>query len=241
MSQVYTDDPCANLMEPMPRFSPRCAAAFLLIAFPVPALADEVVFDDDGRQIQLNADGTWVFLSRDRFAINAAGDRIRLRPDGTWTTASSPNAPKKTTTTGASTDVDVSMYLAQVEIQRKMTRRQKNKHAEMRTIYTLRLANNSDRAIPLSESLAGRMTAGSSRGAEYPIESLVLPGASLGPGENADLHVIAVGAPQWFGVKYLGLDIAADTFGDSAKQALRKDMDEVIRLEVDEFRLPDGQ
>ena len=48
------------------------------------ATADTVVLSDDGREVKLNDDGSWEFVSEDRFATTEDGERIRLRADGRW-------------------------------------------------------------------------------------------------------------------------------------------------------------
>ena len=202
----------------------------------LPVAAAEVVIDSDGRQVQLNGDGTWTLLSKDRFATNAAGQRIRLRADGTWAVVDAGATPAQAPPIRA--QADVSLYLARVEIQRKRLKRPKGSHAETRTIYTLRVMNNSARELELPSALAEHLTATSSRGADYPIESVALPGAHLDPGAAADIHVVAVGSPQWFGIKHIALEIAPGTFGAAPRQRLQKSIDEVVRTDVDTFRLP---
>ena len=42
------------------------------------------VHSDDGREVVLDADGSWYFKSGDRFATAADGRRVRLKADGNW-------------------------------------------------------------------------------------------------------------------------------------------------------------
>ena len=197
------------------------------------ATAEEVVIDDDGRLIQLNEDGTWLMLSRDSFATTEAGERIRLRPDGTWSYAAVDEAPAAVAR--AVPDSDVSLYLAHVEIERKILRRQKGRHAETKTFFTLRVINDSSAPVPISDSLVTQLTVRSSRGGIYEIESVSSTTDSIRPGEQADLIAVASGSPQWFGIKYLSVEVPAGTFGDAPARVLRKDMDEVVRTDVDSF------
>jgi hypothetical protein len=98
----------------------------LCAGFCSPAKAQEIVIDSDGRQIQLNDDGSWSLLSRDLFATNEAGERVRIRPDGTWAIADSTNLPpaRASNLESAATeranipvaDNLVSVYLSGVEI-----------------------------------------------------------------------------------------------------------------------------
>ena len=207
--------------------------------------AQEIVIDSDGRQIQLNDDGSWSMLSRDRFATNEAGERIRIRADGTWAISDSTNStPAQTSKPTSATsgqahkpalDALVSVYLAGVEIQRKQLKQQKRQRTETRTIYTVRLVNNSDSSVALTNNLKNNLVASSSRGTQYDIESVRLPSPTIAPGNQGDITVIAIGSPQWFGVKYLSLEFAETTFGSSARRILRKDMGDVVRTDVEEF------
>ncbi|MFA7553562.1 MAG: hypothetical protein WCY88_04875 [Spongiibacteraceae bacterium] len=46
--------------------------------------AAQDVISDDGREVQLNEDGSWVYKSSDRFANTKDGRRVRLKEDGSW-------------------------------------------------------------------------------------------------------------------------------------------------------------
>jgi len=46
--------------------------------------ASQSLMTDDGREVLLNDDGSWGFLTTDRFANTDDGRRIRLKEDGSW-------------------------------------------------------------------------------------------------------------------------------------------------------------
>lgn len=46
--------------------------------------ADEIVLSDDGREVRIKQDGSWEFVSDDRFATTRDGERVRLKFDGSW-------------------------------------------------------------------------------------------------------------------------------------------------------------
>ena len=63
----------------------KAGCLFLLALLSGSIFADDnIVLSDDGREVRLNADGSWEYLSEDRFATTESGTRIRLREDGQW-------------------------------------------------------------------------------------------------------------------------------------------------------------
>ena len=201
--------------------------------------ADEVVISDDGRQIQINGDGTWVQLSKDRYAVNAAGQRVRLKPDGTWTLINE-SALTGISTSGTiapltplSAASESTLHLAKVEILKRRIKRAKSIHAETSTVYHLQVLNDSKQTIMVSPDLAQALRARSSSGGEYPIESVSFDRGEIAPGERGSIQVVAKGAPQWFGVKYLVLEVAPDALGNSDTRILSKSMDDVEKRSVD--------
>ena len=61
---------------------------YMLILFLIPvsdaSSADQQVITADGREVVLKGDGTWIFLSTDRFANPEDGQRVQLKQDGSW-------------------------------------------------------------------------------------------------------------------------------------------------------------
>jgi hypothetical protein len=206
---------------------------------PSTTLAEEVVISDDGRQIQLNGDGTWIQLSRDRYATNAEGRRVRLRPDGTWTLMTDAEAVAKVAPaagaqlTPLKAASESTLHLAKVEILRRKIKRAKSIHAETRTVYHLGVRNDTEAPLELSPDLKRALKARSSSGGEFEILTLDIEQQRLAPGERTNIRVEAEGSPQWFGVKYLQLEVAAGALGNADRRLLSKSMDEVDKRSVD--------
>ena len=49
--------------------------------------AEKVGLSDDGREVRLAEDGTWEYVSDDRYATLPDGQRVLLKSDGTWENA----------------------------------------------------------------------------------------------------------------------------------------------------------
>jgi len=54
--------------------------------------------------------------------------------------------------------------------------------------------------------------------------------------EQTDITVTTLGSPQWFGVKYLSLELAEGSIASLPRTVLRKDMDDVVRPDVKDFQ-----
>jgi len=206
------------------------------------AMSDEIVISDDGRQIQLNSDGSWVQLSRDRYATNAAGERVRLRPDGRWGVLAQ-DQDQGQNQADASSSAQTPMiaagesvlFLAKVEILKRRIKRAKSVHAQTNTVYHLQIRNDSSEVIELGDDLAASLTARSSSGRVYTIESVSYDDDIIEPGEQAGVRVVAAGSPTWFGVKFLSLEIAAGALGNAQKRVLSKNMNDIKKVSVDKL------
>ncbi len=210
----------------------------LLVLLGVSVSAAEVVISDDGRQIQINGDGTWVQLSKDRYAINAAGERIRLKPDGTWSLlgdAIPDDARGAVALTPISAALESTLFLSKVEILKRRIERAKSTHAEVRTVYYLQVVNDSPADISLDNSLSAKLLPGSSSGAEFDVISVSFPSGLIKPGERETIEIVADGAPRWFGVKAMTLEVAAGALGNRQSRVLSKIMSDVDRRDVDDF------
>ena len=56
----------------------------LVFLLSLPAFADQRILTDAGREVLLKDDGSWTYLSEDRFGTLSDGSRARLKADGSW-------------------------------------------------------------------------------------------------------------------------------------------------------------
>ena len=220
---------------------PKCLSVFiryslsLLLLLASSALAEEVVVSDDGRQIRLNDDGTWVQVSQDRFATNAQGQRIRLRADGSWNVMST--SPEDIARSDGGQNVaslvdEPVIFLKTVEILRREIKRAKSKHAETRMRYTIGVDNKTTETISLDLTVPFEAT--TNRGGDFPLLSADGPRQVLA-GQQAEVIVVVEDSPAWFGVKFLSLEVPAQAIGNVGARLLNKNMNEVKRLNVESF------
>ena len=200
---------------------------------------------DDGRQIQLNADGTWVQVARDRFATTATGERVRLRPDGTWSIVRVEDAPAVARQDAAPVTRQLveepALFLSHAEIQRLTRKRAKSKHAETRMLFTVEVRNDSPETVALGGDLQASLAVRDSRGGGYEVLSAAPATRSLAPGAQTQVAVVAADAPRWFGIKYLSVEVARGALGNAQRRILSKNMDEVVRRDVEAFQTAQGE
>jgi len=221
-------------------------SVFLLVmAWGANVTAAEDVVSDDGREVRLNEDGTWSLLSRDRFATTSDGRRIRLMTDGRWDLIIDPEAPLANTLRSVSAGVALShnqmgknatrILLTQVDILKVNTTKHKATTADTRTFYYLNVTNNSDQAIQLTQDKRDAISASDSKGRQYDVEALRFGSDVIASGESQQLIVIIDGAPRWYNVRYLSLELAANTFGQHSRVVLSKNMPDIETKVVKAF------
>lgn len=211
-----------------------------LAVFSHSLFAEQDVVSDDGREVRLHDDGTWSLLSRDRFATTADGRRIKLMPDGRWDEV----AQTLTVTDGVTKQVftpvkavagSSGILLTQVDILKKKTKTHKSTKADTRTVYYLQVTNPSAAAITLSQELVSSLAVTDSKGRQYKVLSLAYDGNTIASGESKKITVWVDGAPRWYGVQFLSLEIAKNVFGDNRRIVLSKNMNDVSTRVVADF------
>lgn len=182
-----------------------------LIALPIFA-ANEVVVSDDGREVMLNADGTWEFVSEDRFATTKDGSRVRLRKDGSWQRMQVPIAKLLQPTNSG-------IAIGDFVIEAVRTARHKNTKARKQMIIDILIDVDSER---FSELSLADVELRDSKGRIYELNSL--------KPTVQGFRLIADDSPAWWGVKYFEIVlIAPETI------RLRKHASDVIRRDVAEL------
>jgi hypothetical protein len=217
----------------------------LIFSFFTAALsAGEYVISDDGRQILLNDDGSWVQVSKDRHATTASGQRIRLKPDGSWDVMKKLDSDEAAahyaiSNSGSQHEAiagnDVGMLLDKVEILKKKTKVLKSVRIDTRTVYHLTIINQSSENIQLDTLPLDAFSANSSGGDVFEVLSATATSELLKPSQRTTLIVVTEGSPKWFGVKYLNIELAKNAIGSSMPRILSKNIDDVIRRTVDKL------
>lgn len=213
--------------------------------------AVEYVISDDGHQIQLNDDGSWIQVSKDRHTTTTDGRRIRLKPNGRWVVMpkTSGEAKPVLNTDHLTTDLtsqtkpqplipnvsDISIFLPKVEILKKKTKMLKSSRIDTRTVFHLQIVNGSKQTLQLDETIKSGLTATSSGKDKFPITTIQFSTASIAPGQHAAMTVFTEGSPKWFGIKYLNIQIDKNVIANNSAKILSMNIDDVIKRNVNSF------
>lgn len=196
----------------------------------------EIVLSDDGREVKLNDDGSWEYVSGDRFATRDDGSRIRLGEDGSWqevtderkwlTVSTQPRQLSK----DRQEDGAYSFELAEVEIESVRSTQQKNTRVRSQILLIIKVT--SQQHLPRIELARDLFKVSDSKGRVYPIKDVSLITGENKADETLSFRVIASGAPRWWGAKFFRLEIDPGTAGNVTGLVLIKSMSEVTKKEV---------
>ena len=150
----------------------------------------------DGREVLLNENGSWTYLSTDRYANTKDGIRIRLKEDGSWQTIG--NAPLKSDEQVRTTDLDMQLQKVVIETYKKKS--QKNVKVKTQTVFYIDLAYSQQATsnIVLSKEDIALIEVKDNNGKVYPIVSINPGAAELKPNSTITLVVRAEKSPSVF-------------------------------------------
>ena len=210
----------------------------LLTLFLLPAStalsANQEVITVDGREVLLKDDGSWEFLSTDRFANTKDGLRVRLKDDGNWEYVG--NAPLTLKQQIRTTELDIQLQKVVIETHEKKV--QKNTRAKSQTVFylNLELSPLAKSNISINENDISPVVVKDSKGKSYPVLSIQAEPVRLKPGSDTKVIVRVDGAPQWWkNVKTMEILFKPGIFGLQAPVTLSQSVDDIDKKKVDGF------
>jgi hypothetical protein len=207
----------------------------LLLAPYVDVLAaDREVITDDGREVLIKDDGTWMFRSTDRFANTADGQRVRLREDGSWQYVG--NAPMVSTDQVKTTELGIT--LDKTVIERHEIKVQKNKRVKTQTVFYLymELSPLAGSAIAFNDNDASSIEVADNKGEIYPVLKTQADVKLLTPGARTRLMVRVDGSPSWLdNAKSMEIAFRPGIFGIQTPIKLSQKIDDFEEVYVDGF------
>lgn len=105
--------------------------AFILLLTAFDSQAEQRIISADGREVLLEDNGTWRYLSDDRIVDTGDGKQVRLKADGSWQHVG--NTPLKTDSQVSTTDTIFLLDKVVVETQEKKV--QKNTRVKTQTVF----------------------------------------------------------------------------------------------------------
>lgn len=199
--------------------------------------AEERILADDGREVLLKDDGSWEYVSDDRFGTTGSGERVRLGADGRWEIEidARPVAPA-----GGVVLADTGparWALGDVTIETARSQRggsKKGVSKKTATVFTLEVRREGGSGAAQQWLLqAGDFSVVDSAGREYPVLDIAPSRLALGAGELQRVVVRADGSPHWFTTKFYELRIAAGAVGNRDEIRLRRALANVRQRDIE--------
>ena len=192
------------------------------------------VITNDGREVLLNADGTWKYLSNDRYADTGDGRRVRLKDDGSWEYVG--NAAVKSEAQVRTTELDIK--LQKVVIEKFQKKVQKNTHLTTQTVFYLKLAHSpqAKTGISISQDEIALISVKDNNGKNYPVVSMQADTTHLEPNAEASIVIRAKKSPSvWDDVKSMQIVFNKGIFGIDAPITLSMRVIDFQEEDVDGF------
>lgn len=191
----------------------------------------EVVLSDDGREVRLNDNGSWEFVSEDRYATTGEGERIRLKADGTWEFVAQDSEWAEAPAVARSReDVvrhgDVRIELSGWRIESARDKRKKN--TTLRSQMVLELTIKSDGEI--QKPTGRQLEISDSRGRIYPVTAI--SDIRKLDDKTGRIQVAVDGSPRWFGIKFFRLQVQSGALGLDTEVRLTKSSADVVEVDV---------
>ena len=173
---------------------------------------DQQIITIDGREVLLKDDGTWKYLSTDRFANTKDGTRIRLKEDGSWqATGNTPSTSREQVRT---TDLDIKLQKVVIETFKKKS--QKNTKIKTQTVFYIDLSYSAQAMtnVSISNSDIPLIEVKDNNGRVYPVLSIEPESTELKPDTKTTLVIRAEKSPsRWASVKSMEIVFKAGILG----------------------------
>jgi len=197
-------------------------------------VADQEVLTEDGREVLLKEDGTWVFRSTDRYANTKDGSRIRLKNDNTWEYIG--KAPLTSKQQVRSTTLDIKLKKVVVETHKEKIH--KNVRIETQTVFYLNVNLDPVARNNVSANSADihNIKVRDNKGNNYPVLSIYPESINLAPGSEQLVTIRAEGFPGVFSdASSIEIELLPGIFklGDSV--ILSQRINNIEKVRVKEF------
>ena len=199
-----------------------------------PALADQKLISDDGREILLKDDGRWEFISTDRFANTKDGRRVRLMDNGTWVYVG--NAPLVTKQQARTRTTDIKLEKVEFEVHKEKVH--KNVRLESQTVFYVNVDVSPLAKAPLSikEIDLSRIKVDDDKGKDYTVISVTPGTMDIAPDSNQTFVIRAEDTPSlWDGVKLIELTIEPGVLGNEETIQFSRKYHDIEEVDVKGF------
>ena len=213
----------------------------VILLFSAQTQAAKAIVSDEGREVQLNPDGSWEYKSTDRFATVADGRRVRLSADGQWSyTGEKSAAVEKIALDRQYVDqksLDIVLSNLVIETVRgKKSPGSKNPRKKTRSVFyiTLGLDKTANRAFSVALD-ANDFTVEDTDGRSYPVTAVTPANIAIEPADETVIAVYADGSPHWWTTKAMVIKINKAVFSSTKTIALSRAMSVAKKKVSDSF------
>lgn len=201
---------------------------------PLFVFGEQTILTDAGREVLLRDDGSWEYLSDDRFGTLSDGSRVRLKPDGSWDIEQDETRfitiPAEALKRSEDTVKTDKLYLEIFGITIESQRGKNRKNSTLRTQMLVDIKIETSR-FDLSGLNKGLIKVSDSRGRLYETKQITLQ-ENISDTEKV-VRITLDGAPRWWGIKFFLVEFEKGFLGHDRKIRLKKSVADVTRLEVD--------
>ena len=201
----------------------------------IAATENQQIITFDGREVLLNKDGTWKYLSTDRFANTKDGTRIRLKEDGSWQAMGNTLSTSKDQV--RTTDLDIKLQKIVIETYKKKS--QKSTRVKTQTVFyiDLRYSAQAKKNISIQKSDLSLIEVKDNNGKTYPVLSIEPDTSQFKPGTGTTLVVRADKSPSlWDNVRSMEIVFKTGILGIEAPVTLSQKTNDFVEVNVDGFR-----
>ena len=209
-------------------------AVILLTATRSDAKTTGEVIIADGREVVLKDDGTWEFLSTDRYADTKDGIRVRLKEDGSWQTIG--NVPLQSKEQVRTTDLDINLQKVVIETFEKKV--QKNTRIKTQTVFYLDMTYSpqTKNTITINEEDISLIEVKDNNNKNYPVVSIHPAGTRIQPNTKITLVIRAEKSPSIFDdIKSMDIVFKKGIFGIIQPITLSQRTIDIDKENVDGF------
>jgi hypothetical protein len=205
----------------------------LLLGSPA-LLASQEGLTDDGREVLLKEDGSWEFLSNDRYANTRDGQRVLLKEDGSWEYVG--NAPLILKEQVRTTLLDIRMQRSNIEIHKEKVQKNFREEKQMVFYLSLNVSPAATESITIDNSHLSSIQVKDDKGNAYPVIALTPNPIVLAPDSKHTLAIRAEGAPsKWDGVKSIQLQLTPGVIGNDNLITLSQNISDMEKKYVEGF------
>ena len=214
----------------------------IVLLFSVQIQAAQRIVSDDGREVQLNPEGSWEYTSTDRFATTADGRRVRLSADGQWAyTGEKSAAGQKIAVDQQYIDqqsLDIMLGDLVIETVRgKKSPGSKNSHKKTRTVFYITLGLEKTAKTDFSVTLnASDFTVEDTDGRNYPVTAITPANVVIKPAGEAVITVYADGSPHWWTTESMTVKISKAVFSSTKAITLSRAMSDAKKKQSERFQ-----